>query len=415
MRKRHIGLYVALSTTLLILTFAAGPAGGADYYVSPAGSISNSGTEGSPWRTINHGVSQASAGDTIWVMDDDIVATDDYTEEVLVNKSLTIQAYDSDGTHPRIKSPNTLRAVILVEADNVTLRGLDVYGATGSYGVGIQVSRYVGISANPVYNVVIEDCRAGWDASHYNRAGIYLRRLNGGRVSGCTASYNEHSGILVQPTPSDSSNLEILNNTTSHNNNYGIYLDYSANGNTVRGNTAESNHLDCLYLYNSDDNVIEDNVFGLSELKSGIRLSNESDGNTFKGNTSTGNWENGIELANSDNNRFYRNELQGDLGAVDSSTSTGNIWASPTAERYLYEGATYTSVLGNYYDDYIGSDVDGDGIGDTAHDFVAPETQDDNPLMEPLANYGFDIVSVFVDGFESGNTNAWSDAVGMVP
>ncbi len=415
MRKRHIGLYVALSFTLLILTFAVGPAGGADYYVSPTGSISNLGTEGSPWRTISHGVSQASGGDTIWVMDDDIVATDDYTEEVLVDKSLTIQAYDNDGTHPRIKSPYTLRAVILVEADNVTLRGLDVYGATGSYGVGIEVSRYVGISANPVYNVVIEDCRAGWDASHYNKMGIYLRRLNGGRVSGCTANYNEESGILVQPSPSDSSNLEILDNTAIHNYYSGIYLDYSADGNTVRGNTAESNRLDCLYLYNSDDNVIEDNVFGLSELGSGIRLNNESDGNTFKGNTSTGNWEYGIELANSDNNRLYRNEFQGVLGAVDSSTSSGNIWASPTAENYLYVGATYTSVLGNYYSDYIGSDVDGDGIGDTPHDFVAPETQDDNPLMEPLVNYGFDSESVFVDGFESGNTNAWSGAVRMHP
>lgn len=415
MRKRHIGMYAALSFTLLILMCAAGPAGGADYYVSPTGSISNSGTEASPWRTINHGVSQASAGDTIWVMDDDIDATDDYTEEVLVDKSLTIQAYDNDGTHPRIKSPYTLRAVILVEADNVTLRGLDVYGATGSYGVGIQVSRYVGISANPVYNVVIEDCRAGWDASHYNKLGIYLRRLNGGRVSGCTASYNEERGIFVQPSTSDSSNLQILDNTASHNDGNGIHLDYAANGNTIRGNTAESNRYNCLYLTHANNNLIEDNVFGLSELMSGIYLGNESDGNTFKGNTSTGNWEYGIKFANSDNNRLYRNEFQGDLGAVDSSTSTGNIWASPIAEKYLYVGAMYTSVLGNYYGDYIGSDVDGDGIGDTVHDFVAPETQDDNPLMEPLVNYGFDIVSVFVDGFESGNTNAWSDAVGMGP
>ena len=412
MRKRNIEMYVALSFTLLILMCAAGPAGGADYYVSPTGSISNSGTEASPWRTINHGVSQASAGDTIWVMDDDIDATDDYVENVVVDKSLTIQAFDSDGSHPRIKSPFTGTAVILVEADNVTLRGLDVYGATSDF--GIVVARVVGISSFPVYNVVIEECRAGWDASHYNETGIYLRRLNGGRVSGCTASYNDYQGIHVQPISSDSSNLQILNNTASNNDMYGIYLE-SPDGNTVQGNTSESNRLSCLYLYNSDDNLIENNVLGLSELRSGIRLNNESDGNTFKGNTSTGNFEYGIELANSDNNRLYRNEFQGDLGAVDSSTSTGNIWASPTAENYLYVGATYNSVLGNYYGDYAGSDIDGDGIGDTPHDFVAPETQDDNPLVEPLANYGFDSVGVFVDGFESGNTNAWSEVVGTSP
>jgi len=413
MRKYRPATHLAVTSCMLALAFAAGAANGADWYVSPTGSNANSGAEGSPWRTIGYAVSQASAGDTIWVMDDDDGATDDYTENVVVDKSLTVQAYDSDGTHPQIKAAYDRAAVIHIDSDDVTVRGLDVYGATHEY--GIKVNHVEGITNYPLYNVVIEDCRAGWDSSHYNDTGIFLRALNGGRVSGCTASYNSTSGILVQPNLSDTPDLEILGNTTSHNGLHGIHLDYASDGNTIVGNTSESNHLYCLYLYHANDNLIEDNVFASSESGSGIEVYNQSDGNIFKGNRSTGNDQYGVNIITSNNNRLYRNEFEGTLGAVSSTSSTGNVWASPTAEFYRYARTVHSSVLDHYYSDYAGSDADGDGIGDVTHDFPAPETQDDNPLIAPLAAYEFDLVVIFLDGFESGTTDGWSDAVGLGP
>jgi len=66
---------------------------GNNYYVSPAGSDANSGTQASPWRTIQHAASRLVAGDTAILMDGT------YTEAMITFKN--------DGT---AASPITIRA-----------------------------------------------------------------------------------------------------------------------------------------------------------------------------------------------------------------------------------------------------------------------------------------------------------------
>jgi len=65
-----------------------------------------------------------------------------------------------------------------------------------------------------------------------------------------------------------------------------------------------------------------------------------------------------------------------------------NIWNSPFEITYTYDGTTYKSYLGNYWDDYEGTDADGEGIGDTHYRIDSEkEESDDYPLMKPFENY----------------------------
>ena len=105
-----------------------------------------------------------------------------------------------------------------------------------------------------------------------------------------------------------------------------------------------------------------------------------SNNNTIKGNTASNNY-NGIHLWSSQNNKIYLNNFIDNTENVASSSST-NYWKLTEPITYQYNDIEYTNYLGNYWDDYTGSDADGDGIGDTS--YVIPNDNNDNyPLMEP--------------------------------
>jgi hypothetical protein len=92
----------------------------------------------------------------------------------------------------------------------------------------------------------------------------------------------------------------------------------------------------------------------------------------------------GIQLRDSSNNCIYLNDFINNANTVHSLNST-NIWNSPSKITYVYNGNSYTSYLGNYWDDYSGRDVNGDGIGDTPYGINSDK--DLYPLLMPVENY----------------------------
>jgi nitrous oxidase accessory protein NosD len=58
------------------------------------------------------------------------------------------------------------------------------------------------------------------------------------------------------------------------------------------------------------------------------------------------------------------------------------------AKVYTYDGNAYTNYVGNYGDEYEGTDAEGDGIGDTHYSIDSKEDEsDDYPLMKHFENY----------------------------
>jgi len=164
-----------------------------------------------------------------------------------------------------------------------------------------------------------------------------------------------------------------ISNSIFKNNDYGLYCTERI---SVYSSTFTENRV---ALYGGRGEVknceISNNNIGIQSFFEGFTLSQ----NTIKNN------DIGMILGQYDTysapvylNSFINNAIQ-----VQNPANT--IFHSPEKITYTYNGKVYTGYLGNYWDDYTGGDVDGDGIGDTPYTFEGG--QDNYPLMQPFENY----------------------------
>jgi parallel beta-helix repeat protein len=171
----------------------------------------------------------------------------------------------------------------------------------------------------------------------------------------CTIIDGDRSGKCIHVT---ANNVEI-SGFTIKNGTYGVYLELS-NG-CILDNNCISDNGDGIYLNDSDSNIITHNIV----TNNGFCLS-------------------GIHLSSSNNNSIYLNDFINNSNNVNS-TGSANTWNSPSKINHTYNGSTYTDYLGNYWDNYTGSDVNGNGIGDTPYSINSDN--DDYPLMQPWEKY----------------------------
>jgi parallel beta-helix repeat protein len=161
---------------------------------------------------------------------------------------------------------------------------------------------------------------------------------------------------------------------------------YYADQCTISNNIC-SNNGNGIHLRYSTSNRITDNDASNNINYNGISLIS-SNNNEIAKNTVSSNNRYGIYLSKSSNNRIYLNNFENKYGNAYSEDST-NTWNSPDEITYIYTGNTYTSNLGNYWDDYKGSDTNKDGIGDKSYSINSDE--DDYPLMEHFENYSVEV------------------------
>lgn len=160
---------------------------------------------------------------------------------------------------------------------------------------------------------------------------------------------------------------------------------------TLKDSIIEQNRGKGVYLINSSSIIDNVQFFNNTPCQGyfgqygGTGISIEGGSPTVENSTFRGNVF-GIEIRSgaSGNSCIYLSNFI-DNGDNVYSYDSINTWNSPEEITYTYNGDTCTNYLGNYWDDYTGSDGDGDGIGDTP--YTINSDKDNYPLVEPFENY----------------------------
>ena len=359
------------------------------------------------YAKIQWAIDNATAGDTI------IVRDGTYTENVDVNKQLTIQS--ENGSASTIVNAATSDHVFDVKTNWVNLTGFTVTGATGwgKAGIYLKYADHCNISSNNAsgntfYGIYLYDGNyndiVGNTVNNNGDKGIYVYDTNNNitdnvvenngadgiylasgsnNVAGNTANYNTKDGIDAH-----SSNNDIVGNTVNNNSENGIYAYY--NNNDIVGNTANNNTKNGIKIYWCDYNNVTNNIannntkFGIDLYKAdynivtgniandnemGIHLSEADENeitNKSAGNTVMNNSKYGVYLYNSDDNEItcnlvaYNGEEGFYLGFGTSYTSTGN---NISHNNIVENGAENTTSHGwewNFHNKQSVNNVDAD-------------------------------------------------------
>ncbi len=336
------------------------------------------------YSTIQEAVDNAVGGDTI------IVGDGTYYENVDVDKQLTLKS--ENGSDNCIVDAGGSGSAIKLSADGVTVEGFTATNSGVSWSdSGIEVVS----SANNITNNNVSN----------NYYGIFLDSSNN-IVADNTVSFNTNNGIYLYGF---SNNNSITNNNALNNEN-GIVLGYSSNNNSITNNNAKNNFLSGIVLYSSNNNnTIKNNnisnndrgIYFFESCNNSITNNNISNNevgifigystkNTITNNNISNN-EAGIcfhqgTWVTAGNNKVYLNNFINNY--VNVNPWSTNMWNSTEKITYTYNGSTFTNYLGNYWDDYTGSDSSPeDGIGDTPYSIDGDN--DSYPLMQPFEAFSF--------------------------
>lgn len=277
------------------------------------------------------------------------------------------------------------RALLLVQADDVVVRGL-TFRNTGAS----QVEDRAALKVADARGCVVE-------ANRFEDAffGIYLQRTSGCIVRGNTLVGSSRrqtlggNGIHVW----QSTHVTIADNRVNGHRD-GIYFEFITNG-TVRGNTSAGNQRYGLHFMFSDDCVYDGNEFRDNESGVAVMYTRRV---TMTRNTFARNWGGAAyglllkDISDSEirDNRFIENTVGLYLEGANRNQVTGNLFRSngwalrvlANAQENVVSDNTFqgnsfdvgtnsrqnfSTFRENTWDRYRGYDLDRDGYGDVPH------------------------------------------------
>jgi len=306
------------------------------------------------------------------------------------------------------------------------------------YGIVLEDCENISITGNTIYDHIegislyqVNNSRLINNNCSNNDYGIYLdTECMNNTISGNTANNNADYGIYLY----EFCNYNTISNNEANENDYsGISLEYECNNNTISGNTVNNNVDYGMYFYDSCGYNTISNNFVNGSVELGISLHWYSSNNTIVDNIANYNGIIGIELYDYcenntvSNNIVSFNGLNG-IGIYDFSNYnnlTENLLFNNTSGVYIDNGDNNSiyenffsknfehafddgidnkwnnTVIGNYWDNHTGPDVNDDGIVDNSYTYIGgpvgsidylPIAEDGAPridIISPPSGSGF--------------------------
>ncbi len=289
-------------------------------------------------------------------------------------------------------------------------------GTCGGTGMAIAFSSsdYNNVSYNQIYDNIGEsisfDIAIELQGSHYND--FYCNNIfeNGGDA--IILNFADNNDIIKNDINNNSGNglnlycgcdhNHVLNNSIVGNSNNGIRM-FQSDDNLIKFNNISENSengltIESFNYQSSEYNVISNNIIS-KNAGNGILLDRDNNQGSTRYNHILNNeiFENsiGIKIANYSNNNEVRNNSIRDndgYGIYISSSCYSNVLYHNSFESNVNQANDagtntwhngYPSG-GNYWDDYTGNDINGDGIGDTPYNIPGGNNTDNYPLMHLL-------------------------------
>ena len=226
-------------------------------------------------------------------------------------------------------------------------------------------------------------------------SGIFLDNVRNAEIINSTIVNNGVDGIYMNNVR----NVAIKNSNISSNGNYGINMYDVVNG-AIGDSIITNNGYDGIFMeyvdyFNITDSSINSNVWG------GIILNKWNDYCNILRNSIHSNYQ-GMYMQHSDHNVISENDI--------FSHTVNDAWYSYAINTYsadynlFYKNQFYNNYrhikdagtlnywdngqIGNYWDDYVGTDIDDDGIGDSAYRGLDnyPIFEDGDDSAPPIIN-----------------------------
>ena len=318
------------------------------------------------YPTIQAAIDAASAGDIV------LVAASTYNENLVINKSLTITGESKDTTI--IDGGNVDYVLNISNTNNVKVTRFTIQNAAkavvyleGTNNSTISDTIIQNGTESGIYLKESNNCLVSHDTVLFTKWGVRLDRYSqSNTISRNTMQNHTETGIYLEGAD---------NNTVSRNvvvwNGYekagffsaGIYLDYGAKYNRINQNNVTLNNWHGIYLVFSNNNTIEGNTVS-KNLRAGIVLSSSNNSAIYENELFENSF--GVQMFGPlSGHILYRNNFIQNAVQLDLNEASGIVWDN--------------GAEGNYWSDYAGEDLDGDGVGETLTPHLGV---DGRPLME---------------------------------